>query len=524
MFSVLPQHRTQTLYNQDDEENLGLLFWDELPPGDNATTSGVSGGGGGEGGNGEENEIPIINPTDQSAEYMGDFFGMQHAFQENNHNAALNGHLGDGLRTSPGASLVNLSAKSVPNVVLQPSTGSYISGNASCNQTNNTTRGTAATLAGMNYAEIPSFFPSASCGNVPSLLEAQEVRQQQQVLGNAALGISALSVAAVAGGGITNRGSAMLSSSLATSGNGNDGQSFLQVANINPTNVHDQWSLLQLQQSQQLPIAVNSLQQQLPTAAVNMPPADVASTSPHPYMMWLLQQQAQQSHVPQGQPQALLQVQHHILQGQGKSNQDANSSEINAPPPANVNNAASSSATSAAQMTLNQLQLIQLLQMQQHQQQLQTAASQQQQQSNLMHASAELHSIQTQLQQQSVNVVGSSGATPSWLVKPRQLETPSQQQWISQTTATRQSRVPVNEAKNRRATASTTDATNCKRKSEIYSSCSSPDISTETVKLLWNDLFLISSHFSFLCLHFFMYRTDSKTSTAKRTQAEEISV
>jgi hypothetical protein len=558
-------------YLQDDEENLGLLFWDELPPGDNAVSSTTNsgdidvsgmagdgrGGGGCEGGGGvgnnnvdesnggggdDENEIPIIHPQDQSVEYMGEelLFGMQNQHQQHqqhgsvvvvhgtNHSSAGSDAAAAQIfivddsvlrRTSPGSTLEHLIVNSIPNVGL-PSREEAGGGDASPSyhvvapSTNNTMGngggGGAApttTMVGTNSAtEMSPVFPSPSCGSGPSLLEVQEAQQQQQQ----ALGIvSAFKAAAASGvgggGGISNSNSGMLPSSHHTaSSSGN-----VQVPVMNTTNVNDQWSIHQLQQMAQ---QQQQQQQQLssamsphpPPQAPNQPPllgaptlGVVAPTSPHPYMMWLLQQQQQAQQlahvaqqqanvvVPQGQAQTLL----HALQGQGKCNQEAdNSSAMTAPSPASNNNAAAattSSNSSAAQMTLNQFQLFQFLQLQQ-QQQLQTAASQQQQhqqQSNIMQVSAEqLHSMQRQVhqQQQSVNnmAVATSGTSQGWMGNPlsqqqqQQQENQAPQPQLNSHTpslqaATQQSQGPIKEGKRMRTVASAKDSTNYKRKSEF---------------------------------------------------------
>ena len=183
-------HRNPT-YPQDDEENLGLLFWDELPPGHNTatlpSTSGVDGGMGGAGLSGEadgpeeDNEIPVIDPSDQSAEYTGEMFGMQqNSIHESNSYAA--GHpplceLGDSgggvRRTSPESTFVNIITKSIPNVVLQSRDENTPRGGAP--PMNNTMGCAAALPTTIRGAELSAHFPPPSCGSVPTLLKVQEL-------------------------------------------------------------------------------------------------------------------------------------------------------------------------------------------------------------------------------------------------------------------------------------------------------------------------------------------------------------
>ncbi len=450
---------------QDDEENLGLLFWDDLPPGD----GGVGGAGlsrENAGGPEEDNEIPVINPSDQSAEYTSEMFGMhQNDILGTNSYVAGNpplceqlGDSGGGVRrTSLGSTFVNLIAKPIPNAALQSRDENTPCGGDAVGYvappTYNTMGGAAAVAAPTTIrgAELSAFFPSPSCGSVPPLLEVQEVQQQHQTLGIASLGYSALKVAdAVTGGGVegglTNSSSIMLPSSL-TASNGNDGQSFLQAPNVNPTNVNDQWAK-QLTQHQ-LSSSMNSLPLQLPSAAVNQPLLGaVDPTSPNPYLMWLLQQQ-QQAQQAQAHQQANVVPQVQAL-------------------PSNTNSggAAAASSSSAAHITLRQLQLLQLLQLQQ--QQVQTAASQQQQQqSNLLQASSEqLQSLQSQLHlQNSVNAaMANSGATQGWLENPLPQQPKLKSYAPSVKAATLQSKVSVKDGRRTRAVVSAKDSN--KRKSE----------------------------------------------------------
>lgn len=448
---------TNLFIHQDDEENLGLLFWDEISPGDNtATPSSASGVHGVVGGNvtrgenvvgeGGDNEIPIINPRVQSAEYMGPLFGMQqNVGHGTNSNVSAPPRCeqvdGNVKRTSPGSSLENIIAEAIPISDIQSLGGNFPRGGDVVDSTSNAMGSATApttTLGGVNHSEHSGFFPPSSCGSVPSLLEVQEA-QQQQAMGIASLGLSALKVAAAATGarGITSSSSVILPSTIATS-SGNDGQPFPPAPNVHPTNVIDQWSAHQMQQ-QQFSSSMNSLPSQPPSAAVNQPLLGaVAPTSPHPYLMWLLQQQ-QQAQQAQQQANVLPQVQ--AL-------------------PSNPNAG-----------TLNQLQLFQLFQLQQQQQLVQPAASQQQQQqSYLTQASSEqLQSMQNQFhQQQSVNLaVSNSGTTQGWLGNPP----PQQPQMKTHPTgvqvSTQQSQGPTKGGRKTRAVVSTKDSTSYKRKSKF---------------------------------------------------------